>query len=99
MDGSGIRLVPGLDSKYAVTGWSLDGKSVYVVSTRASETVAKVYQVNTLTGKMDPWKTFGADAATGVIQVGGPHLSRDNTAYAYVYARVLSEAYVVTGLK
>ncbi len=99
LDGSGIHLVPGLDSKYTVTGWSLDGKSVYVVSTRASETVAKVYQVNILTGKMDPWKTFGAEAATGVLQVGGPHLSRDNTAYAYVYARVLSEAYVVTGLK
>jgi Tol biopolymer transport system component len=99
LDGSGIRLIPGLDSKYGVTGWSSDGKSVYVVSSRASETVAKVYRLNILTGKMDPWKTFGAGAAAGVIQVGGPHLSRDNTAYAYVYARALSEAYVVTGLK
>ena len=98
LDGSGIHLIPGLDSKYAVTGWALDG-SVFVVSTRASETVAKVYQVNTVTGKMDPWKNFGEKTAAGVVQVGGPHLSRDNTAYAYVYARVLSEAYVVTGLK
>jgi len=31
--------------------------------------------------------------------VGLPHFSSDGTAYAYSYVRVLSEAYVVTGLK
>jgi hypothetical protein len=33
------------------------------------------------------------------MQVGPPNFSSNNAAYAYVYARVLSEAYVVTGLK
>ncbi len=48
---------------------------------------------------MELWKTFGAEAGAGVSSVGGPRLSSDGTAYAYVYVRVLSEAYVVTGLR
>src|SRR5450631_2401431 len=99
LDGSGLRLIPGLDSKYYVTGWSPDGGSVYAVSSGAKAKTAQVYQVNTVTGKMELWKTFGAEAGAGVSSVGGPRLSSDGTAYAYVYVRVLSEAYVVTGLK
>jgi hypothetical protein len=64
-----------------------------------SEKAAKVFKVDIATGRMEPWKTFGAEAGAGVSQVGGPNLSRDGSAYAYVYVRVLSEAYVVTGLK
>jgi dipeptidyl aminopeptidase/acylaminoacyl peptidase len=99
LDGSGIRLIPGLDSNYAVIGWSPDGKSVYVISSRRGEKASKVYQVNTVTGKTELWRTFGAEVAAGGAGVGGPLISSDGTAYAYVYSRVLSEAYVVTGLK
>jgi hypothetical protein len=99
LDGSGIRLIPGFDPNDYVTGWSPDGSSVYVTSNRATDRAAKVYKLNTTTGKKEFWKTFGADAASGFGGVGGPHLSRDGAAYAYVYDRVLSEAYVVTGLK
>ena len=42
---------------------------------------------------------FGAEAGAGVTATGAPHFSSDGTAYAYVYVRTLSEAYVVTGLK
>jgi len=49
--------------------------------------------------EMEPWKTFGAETGAGVSSVVAPHLSSDGTAYAYLYVRVLSEAYVVTGLR
>ena len=88
-----------VDSSYYVTGWSPDGESVYVASSRADQKIAKVYRVNPATGKMEPWKTFGADAGAGVTEVGAPLFSSDGNAYAYVYVRILSEAYVVTGLK
>jgi hypothetical protein len=52
-----------------------------------------------MTGKMELWKTFGAEAAAGVSSVAAPHFSSDGTAYAYIYVRVLSQAYVATGLK
>jgi hypothetical protein len=58
-----------------------------------------VSRVNVQTGKMEPWKTFGEATGSGVSSVAPPHLSSDGTAYAYLYVRVLSEAYVVSGLK
>jgi hypothetical protein len=48
---------------------------------------------------MEPWKTFGAGTSAGVSSVGSPRLSADGNAYAYLYIRVLSEAYVVKGLR
>jgi Tol biopolymer transport system component len=98
LDGSGLRPIPGLDSKYNVTGWTLDGKSVYVMSSR-SEQLARVSKVDVTTGKMEPWKTFGVGVGAGVSDTGAPIFSADGSAYAYVYAQALSNAYVVTGLK
>jgi eukaryotic-like serine/threonine-protein kinase len=97
LDGSGIRPLPGLDSSYYVTDWSPDGISVYVASRKARGTTANLYKVNTTTGKMELWRTFGAISA-GVESVGAPHFSADGNAYVYVYQRALSEAFVVTGL-
>jgi hypothetical protein len=41
----------------------------------------------------------GQTWAAGINGVGSPRFSSDGTAYAYVYSRTLSNAYVVTGLK
>ena len=98
LEGNAIRPIPGLEPSNIVFGWSADGGSVYVASARASETTAKVYRVNTETGKMEFWRTLGSEG-TGVEASGTPHFSGDGNAYAYSYFRVLSEAYVVTGLQ
>ncbi len=98
IDGGGLRLIPGLDSRFYVNGWSPDGKLVYVSSSR-SEQIAKVLKVDIATGKMEPWKTFGAGAGAGVTETAAPRFSADGSAYAYVYSQTLSNAYVVTGLK
>jgi len=90
--------IPGLDSNYLVIGWTEDSESVYAVSRQRVKT-AQIYRVNLQTGKMEPWKTLGEEAGTGVVAIGNPQLSSDGTAYAYVYSRILSEAYLVTGLK
>ncbi|MFZ0941607.1 MAG: hypothetical protein WAN63_19405, partial [Candidatus Sulfotelmatobacter sp.] len=99
LEGGGIRPIPGLDSLYHVIGWSLGGESVYAVSNRAIEKTEKVYKVNASTGKMELWKTFGEGTAAGIRNVGGLRVSGDGTAYAYIYAITLSQAYVVTGLQ
>jgi len=99
LDGTGLRLVPDLDSKYYVADWSPDGTSLYVLSSQNREGVAKVYRVNVATGKMEFWKTFGADLPAGVANVGGPRFSSDGNSYAYVYSQLLSQSYVVQGLK
>jgi len=98
LDGRGIHLIPGLDDKYRMIGWSPDGASVYVAS-RERARAAKVYKVNTVTGKMDLWRTFGAESGVGFSSVDTVYLSTDGTAYAYRYNQLTSQAYVVTGLK
>jgi Tol biopolymer transport system component len=99
LDGGGLRPIPQLDSKYAVTGWTPDGTSLYVVSNHLRDRTAKVYRVNLDSGKMEFWTTFGESIPVGVTQVGGPNLASDGSAYAYVYGQALSQAYVVKGLK
>jgi dipeptidyl aminopeptidase/acylaminoacyl peptidase len=99
LEGGGFRPVPGLASSYFIIGWTPDGESVYVASNQRNAKAAKISRVNIQTGKMEPWKTFGEEMGAEGAFIGAPHLSSDGTAYAYVYDRVLSEAYVVTGLR
>lgn len=99
LDGSGFRPIPGLDSKYSIVGWTPDGTSLYVALNQRLSHVAEVSRVDITTGKMEPWRTFGGGGTAGVASVGLPHLSSDGNSYAYIYVRVLSEAYVVKGLK
>jgi eukaryotic-like serine/threonine-protein kinase len=99
LDGSGLRPIPGLDSSYDVCGWTPDGESLYVASGRTGQRTKKVYKVNPVTGKMDLWRSFGEATGAGITGTGAPIFSRDGSGYAYVYVQVLSEAYVVTGLK
>ena len=76
LDGGGIRPIPGLDSSYYVPGWSPDGRSVYAISTRRGDKAAKVYQVNPGTGKMELWRTFGAEVAAAGAGIGAPSFER-----------------------
>jgi len=98
LDGSGLRPIPGLDSMFFVTGWSPDGASVYALSSQRQERTAKVSRVNTASGKMEFWKSFGDGLPAGA-GAGRLLFSSDGSAYAYVYDQTLSEAYVVKGLK
>jgi len=58
----------------------------------------KISRANVTTGKMNVWKNFGDSLPTGA-NAGGVLFSNDGTAYVYLYSQVLSQAYVVKGLK
>jgi eukaryotic-like serine/threonine-protein kinase len=99
LESGDFRLIPGLDSKSYIIGWTADGRSVYATPILVNAKVARISRVNIDTGKTEPWKTLGQETGAGVASVANPHLSSDGNAYAYLYVRVLSEAYVVRGLK
>ncbi len=98
MDGSGFRQIPNFDSRYYVTGWTPDGAYVYAASNQTLDPTVKVYRVNVATGKMEFWKSFGQGTAAGT-SAAAPQFSADGSAYAYGYQQLLSEAYVVKGLR
>jgi hypothetical protein len=93
-----LRPLANFPPKYRIIGWAPDGKSLLVAPTGPSDKGVKIYKFNIASGKLDFWKTFGADIA-GASSIGVPRFSTDATAYAYIYVRVLSQAYVVKGLK
>jgi WD40 repeat protein len=102
LEGGEFQPIPGLESSYNVIGWTSDGESIYVIPPRQGAVAlrsATVLRVNIHTGKMEPWKTFGEATSAGVSSIGRLILSADGNAYAYLYVRVLSEVYVVTGLR
>jgi Tol biopolymer transport system component len=99
LDGSGVRLIPGLDSNYKVSGWSSDGKSLYVVPNRQTDKTEKVYRADTATGKIELWKTFGESLPAGARTVGTFYLTGDGSSYVYSYEQTLSQVYVVRGMK
>jgi WD40 repeat protein len=97
MDGSGLRPIPGLDSKYYLVGWSPDGTAVYVVDSQVRGRVVKVYRANVTTGKLEFWRSFGDALPTGA-EASATIFATEN-AYVYLYSQELSQAYVVKGLK
>ncbi len=99
IDGSGLRLIPGLDSSYRVRGWMPDGQSIYVVSIRQGDKTRGLYQVNTVSGEVKPWKTYGEGLLSGGTSLSNTYFAGEGGAYSYIYAQTISQVYVVKGMK
>ena len=94
-----FRPIPGLDSNRRVVGWSPDGESVYVVSIHHAKRIQTIDKANIVSGKSEPWKTFGDGLAPGAVASPGTYLAGDNGSYVYLYDQMLSRVYVVRGMK
>ena len=90
-------LVPGAEPDEAPTGWSADGRSLYVF--RFGQIPAKVYELDLSTGKRKLWKELVPADAAGIDTIRGVAITPDARAYVYGYIRTLSDLYLVEGLK
>jgi hypothetical protein len=77
--------------------WSSDGKSLYVY--RPGEFPAKVTNLDLTTGKRTLWRSLAPADPAGVSQIGPIVMTPDGKSYIYGYHRVLSDLYIVEGLK
>jgi Tol biopolymer transport system component len=89
--------MPGVTTADEPTRWTEDGKSVWVF--RRSELPAKVSRVNVVTGERTLWKELIPDDAAGVSEVTQPLPTPDGRYYVYTYIRLISDLYLVDGLK
>jgi serine/threonine protein kinase/Tol biopolymer transport system component len=94
-----LKTIPGLDPNFLITSWLPDSTTVYANLSRFRQKTAKVYKLNTVTGKAEFWREFGNGLSGGISSVVSPVFSRDGSAYCYIYVRLLSQAYVARGLK
>jgi hypothetical protein len=85
-------LAPGED----VIDWEKDGNSLLVLRAGVPANVFRLYLGSS---KVEAVKTFSPSDPAGVVTVGGARFSSDRKSYAYDYFRILSDLYVVDGLK
>jgi serine/threonine protein kinase/Tol biopolymer transport system component len=90
-------LVNGSEKGEVPTGWSPDGKSIYVY--RFGEVPARVFQVDVASGQRKLWKQLVPGDSAGIDTIRGVEFSVTGNAYVYGYIRTLSDLYLVDGVK
>jgi serine/threonine protein kinase/Tol biopolymer transport system component len=89
--------VPVAQSDEVPTGWSADGRSIYVF--RFGEIPARVFQLELSSGHRKLWKELVPADAAGIDTIRGINITPDARSYVYGYIRTLSDLYLVEGLK
>jgi DNA-binding winged helix-turn-helix (wHTH) protein/Tol biopolymer transport system component len=96
LDGGKARPIPGLQPGEDFA-WTSDPHFMYAYQWKA--TPVKIYRLNILSGKRQFFRELSSPDATGLCELVHLHFSSDGRAYVYGYTRMLSELYVVKGLK
>jgi len=90
-------LVRGAEPDEIPTGWTADGRSIYVY--RFGEIPARVFQLDFSSGQRKAWKELVPSDAAGIDTIRGVEIAADGKSYVYGYVRTLSDLYLVEGLK
>jgi outer membrane protein assembly factor BamB len=77
--------------------WLSDGRSFLVV--RRSDMPAKIFRVDSETGKRSLWKEVTPADSAGVAGISAFVTTPDGKAYAYNFIRTLSDLFLVEGLR
>jgi len=96
MEGGPPRPIPGLQAGESFV-WTSDPRFLYVYQWKQSP--LKVYRLNVLTGQRQLFREMTPPDVAGLQNLSHIHFSSDGRAYVYSYTRMLSELYLVKGLK
>jgi len=97
VDGGEPRPVPNLPQGFFSIRWAPDGLSLYVF--RPSDVPTRIYRVVVATGKQELIREIKPAYTAGIVEILVAQLTPDSKSYVYSYRQVLSELYVVDGLK
>ena len=95
--GGDPRAVPGIEPGEQPIQWSDDGKTIYFY--RLGDLPAKVYRLDLSTGHKSLWKELMPSDSAGVSRIGPILITPDGKSCFYGYHRILSDLYLVEGLK
>jgi eukaryotic-like serine/threonine-protein kinase len=96
LDGTEPRPIPGL-LPGELFEWSSNPNVLYVY--QGKRLPVKVYRLNVLTGQRQFFREIIPPDVAGLSDISHLHFSSDGRAYVYSYTRLLSELYLVNGLK
>jgi eukaryotic-like serine/threonine-protein kinase len=96
IDGGAPRAIPGLEPGEGVL-WTSDPHVLYVFDHSTLST--RVFRMNLLTGQRTFFKELSLPDGPGVCELSHVLFSPDGSAYAYGYTRLISDLYMVSGLR
>jgi len=91
------RPIPGFAAADRPITWSADGRGLYMY--RYGEFPAQVYRLEIETGQKKLWKQLMPSDPAGVNIILPVLVTPDGKSYVYGYRRILSDLYLVEGLK
>jgi Tol biopolymer transport system component len=97
VDGGAPKPIPHLESGDGIIGWSSDGRSLYLAPTE--EMPIRVHRFDPSTGRKELLKEVMPADRAGIFWNNAIFMTPDGKGYAYSVYRVLSDLYVVEGLK
>jgi hypothetical protein len=95
--GGDARPVPGSQPGDRPVAWSTDGASLWLF--RRGQVPAPIYRLELATGRRHLWKTLVPPDPAGVYSIDEFKITPGADAYFYSYRRVISELYVVAGVR
>jgi hypothetical protein len=98
LDGaSGPAPIQGLEPGDVPLRWSRDGRFLFV--RRRGALPVRVQRLDLTTKRSEPWRDIAPEDRAGILGISAVSFSEDGKAYTYTYHRLLSELYLVEGLK
>ena len=91
------QAIRGMDPGEQPIQWSADGRSIYFY--KPGDLPAKVYRLDLSTGQRTLWKELMPSDSAGVSRLGPIVITPDGRSCLYGYHRILSDLYLVEGLK
>ncbi len=97
LEGGSPLLIEGLAEGEFPVQWSADGRSLFVY--RIADVPAWIFRLDLSTGRRELWKELMPPDLAGTNVILNVQITPDGRAYAYDYFQVLSDLYLVEGLK
>jgi Tol biopolymer transport system component len=89
--------IPGLINGDVPSGWTADGRFLFV--RRRGEVPQRVMKLEVATGRKELWKELVPPDPAGIWLISPVWVTPDEKYYVYTFARSLADLYVVDGLK
>jgi hypothetical protein len=99
VDGGTPRPMGGVAEGEFPQRWSEDGRWLYVRGSRSLEPPGRIFRIDPLTGRREPWKELMPADPAGVRVIGVIALGADGQTYAYSYGTTFSQLLVAEGLR
>jgi len=97
LGGGEPEAIPGLTADDRPIRWTPVGRDLYVF--RRGDLPSQVFLLDLATGRKETVKELMPPDAAGVVEIVSVHLTPDAASYAYSYHRILSDLFLVEGVK